>query len=258
MVAKKYIFFDIDGTLTCGVPGKNWIPDSVHLALKKLKEAGHLVGIATGRSQALSVDFMREAGISYMVSDGGYGVTINGELLGIEELPHEKLFALVDECEAKGVPWGAFVENNLVRISPDERFAEATRDFYAETKVVPGLNLREYPHIYKINVVCRDGEEDQFEALKDLPWARFQDEYIFIEPADKAYGIKKIVAREGGDIKDVIVFGDGKNDLSMFIPEWTSVAMGNAIDELKAKATYVTDTNENDGIYKACEHLGLF
>lgn len=257
-MARKFIFFDIDGTLTCGLPGKNWIPESAHLAIKKLKAAGHVVGIATGRSQALSVDFMHEAGLDTMVSDGGYGITVNGELQGIKELPRDKMLALADECNAKDVPWGAFVENALSRITPDQRFIDITQDFYAETTLVPNLNLADYPHIYKINVVCRDGEEDQFETLKDLPWARFQPEYIFVEPADKAYGIKQIVAQMGGDPKDVVVFGDGKNDLSMFIPEWTSVAMGNAIDELKAKATYVTDTNDNDGIYKACEHLALF
>lgn len=257
-MTRKFVFFDIDGTLTCGIPGKNYIPESTALAVKKLKDAGHFVAIATGRSQALSVDFMREAGLTNMVSDGGYGITLDGKLQGIEELPHEKLYALADECDDKGVPWGAFIENGLLRVTRDERFNEIAHDIYADTRIIPGLDLRDCPHIYKLNIICRDGEEDQFEALKDLPWARFQDEYIFIEPADKAYGIKKMVAHEGGDIKDVVVFGDGKNDLSMFIPEWTSVAMGNAIDELKAKATYITDTNERDGIYKACEHLGLF
>lgn len=255
---RKFIFFDIDGTLTCGIPGENFIPSSAALAVKKLQEAGHFVAIATGRSQALSVDFMHEAGLTNMVSDGGYGITINGELQGIEELDHEKLYALADECDAKGVPWGAFIENAPVRVTRDGRFEEIAHDIYAKTCIVPDLDLRKCPHIYKLNIICSAGEEDNFETLKALPWARFQDEYIFIEPADKSYGIKKMVAHEGGDIKDVIVFGDGKNDLSMFIPEWTSVAMGNAIDELKAKATYITDTNENDGIYKACEYLQLF
>ena len=53
-----------------------------------------------------------------------------------------------------------------------------------------------------------------------------------------------------------MVFGDEKNDLSMFRDEWTSIAMGNAIDELKAKATYITDDADKDGIYKACQHFG--
>ena len=44
----------------------------------------------------------------------------------------------------------------------------------------------------------------------------------------------------------------------MFIPEWTSVAMGNAVPELKERATLVTDDVDHDGIYNACERLGLF
>lgn len=46
-----------------------------------------------------------------------------------------------------------------------------------------------------------------------------------------------------------------KNDLSMFRDEWTSIAMGNAIDELKEKATYVTTPCDQDGIYNACVHF---
>ena len=42
----------------------------------------------------------------------------------------------------------------------------------------------------------------------------------------------------------------------MFIPEWTSIAMGNGIDELKKKATYVTTDADKDGIYNACLHYG--
>jgi hydroxymethylpyrimidine pyrophosphatase-like HAD family hydrolase len=44
----------------------------------------------------------------------------------------------------------------------------------------------------------------------------------------------------------------------MFVDGWTKVAMGNAIDELKARADYVTTDVENDGIYNACKALGLF
>lgn len=40
----------------------------------------------------------------------------------------------------------------------------------------------------------------------------------------------------GGDLRDVVVFGDGKNDLSMFSKEWTCVAMENAVCALKEKA----------------------
>jgi hydroxymethylpyrimidine pyrophosphatase-like HAD family hydrolase len=44
----------------------------------------------------------------------------------------------------------------------------------------------------------------------------------------------------------------------MFVDDWEKVAMGNAIPELKAKADYITDDVDQDGIYNICEKLGLF
>ena len=125
-----------------------------------------------------------------------------------------------------------------------------------KTVVKEDLDPLNYRKIYKVYIACEDPEEEQLEMLKQLPWCRYHKEYLFVEPADKSVGIKAIVDHFGGDYKDVVVFGDEKNDLSMFIDEWTSVAMGNAIDALKAKATYVTDDVDKDGIYKACVHFG--
>ena len=60
------------------------------------------------------------------------------------------------------------------------------------------------------------------------------------------------------DYNDAVVFGDSGNDISMFTDDWTKVAMGNAIPELKKLADYVTSDVDKDGIYNACEKLGLF
>lgn len=96
----------------------------------------------------------------------------------------------------------------------------------------------------------------ELETLKKLPWCRFGGTYIFVEPCDKSAGIRKMMAQLGGNLEDVVVFGDQKNDLSMFCPEWISIAMGNAVPELKAAADYVTADCDKDGIYLACEKFG--
>lgn len=255
---RKYIFFDIDGTLTVGEPGKEYVPESAKAALKKLEEAGHFISIATGRAEAMAVNYMHELGFHNMVSDGGYGVTINDEFLGAKPLDRDLCIALVDECKEKGFIWALQTDNSDTRVAPDEQFYEATHDIYQKTEVVPGLDPRNYPDIYKVYIACYAPEEEKLELLNKLPWARYHKEYLFVEPADKAYGIKKMVDLQGGSYEDVIVFGDSKNDLSMFIPEWTSVAVGNAIDELKAVASYVTTPAVEDGIWNACEYFGLF
>jgi hydroxymethylpyrimidine pyrophosphatase-like HAD family hydrolase len=45
-----------------------------------------------------------------------------------------------------------------------------------------------------------------------------------------------------------MAFGDGLNDLSMIKAARYSVAMGNAVDEVKAAAGFVTATNDEDGV----------
>lgn len=258
MGKKRYLFFDIDGTLVAGGYGKGYIPDSTKEALKKLRAAGHFLCIATGRAQCLAVDYMHELGFTNMVSDGGYGLTINDELLGITPLPKEDVIELIDECNEKGIPWGFSPENSPTRLVPDERFQNFARDKYMRTKIIPQLDPRDYPQIFKAYIACFPPMEESIRALKKLPWCRFHREYVFVEPADKAFGIKRIMDHLHADYTDAIVFGDAKNDLSMFTDNWTKVAMGNADPELKKLADFVTYDVDKDGIYHACETLGLF
>lgn len=253
---KKYFFFDIDGTLTITVRGQSVVPQSTKLALEKLRQNGHFTAIATGRSYAKAIDIMRQLGFENMVSDGGSGITLDNRLLGIEPLNRDLCIELVRECQEKGFIWGIQTDNTDTRSVPDERFMAYTNDRYMNTKIIPGLDPNDYPDIYKVYVACLDGEESRLETLKKLPWCRFMKEYIFVEPADKARGIRMTVEHFHGDIHDVVVFGDQRNDLSMFSKDWTCIAMGNAVQELKAKADYVTSKNTQDGIYNACVHFG--
>ena len=56
---------------------------------------------------------------------------------------------------------------------------------------------------------------------------------------------------------DAYAFGDGYNDQAMFREAGQRIAMGNGVDVLKEKATYITDTVDNEGIYKALKHYEL-
>ena len=252
---RKFFFFDIDGTITVWKPEK-YIPKSTIYTIKKLQEQGHVVCIATGRAYSLCKDYMDELGICHMVSDGGNGVTINGKLLGIEPLNYDLCLKLIDECERKGFPYAISYDDRLYRSAPNDDFYNFTKDIYMPTKTIKNFNIHDYHEIYKMYIACLKGEEQQLECLNDLPWGRYFEKYIFVEPSDKSVGIRKIVDYFGGDYKDVVVFGDETNDLTMFLDEWTSIAMGNAIDEVKNKADFVTKDAIDDGIYYACQHFG--
>ena len=99
-------------------------------------------------------------------------------------------------------------------------------------------------------------EEKQLEKTKGLPCYRYTKEFFTIEPMDKMVGISRMMKHLGASLKDMVVFGDGENDCTMFSDQWISIAMGNACDLLKEKATFVTKTLEEDGVYYACKHFG--
>lgn len=249
---KKYFFFDIDGTLAYWENGTTpVVSDKVKETIQRLKQNGHFVALATGRSFAMAQDYLEMFDIDHMVCDGGNGFCLNKELIKLEPLNKEACIALAKECVEKHIPFAFSPDNSEYRIAYDTSFDEFTNDDYMKT-IVDTRDVSEYEQIYKMYVAGRRGMEESVEALKALPWIRYGETYIFVEPLDKSVGIKMMMDYLQADYKDVVVFGDQKNDLSMFRKEWTSIAMGNAIEELKEKANYVTDSVDHDGVYTAC------
>jgi Cof subfamily protein (haloacid dehalogenase superfamily) len=69
----------------------------------------------------------------------------------------------------------------------------------------------------------------------------------------KSNAVHWLIRRMNIDHKEVIAMGDNFNDREMIEFAGMGVAMGNAPDEIKAAADYVTDTNNNDGVRLALE-----
>ena len=71
---------------------------------------------------------------------------------------------------------------------------------------------------------------------------------------NKLITLKKICNDLNYTIEEVVFFGDGENDLVLIENVGISVAMGNAIDIVKAKASFVTLSNDNDGVAEYLEN----
>ena len=253
MVMRKYFFFDIDGTLT--QPLTNEVPESTKETLALLQARGHFVAIATERMQADAIAVAQSLGITSAVSDGGECVTLFGEMLyhnGLDAAKCADFFAKTDRVR---FPWAAATENAKIALTPDTRYLEAVLNRYYDVRVAPDFDFMYAPHIYKIFVACHKEELSDMD-LCGLPYVWLRRGTLLLEPTQKDKGIRYIMNRFSASDADIVVFGDGMNDRAMFRPEWTSIAMGNAKEELKALATYVTAPVDEDGIYRACKNFG--
>ncbi len=248
---KKYIFFDIDGTLTNDNPGGIVLPSTID-TLEKLKNNGHYVAIATGRGYKHAREFMEANGFDNMVCDGGNGVVINGELQWVIPMDYNLSMAVIEECLEKGLGFGVNVGDNDILYYTGN--VECKLRYHFETKYVP--SFKDIKNIYKIFINANYDQEAKLESIKAIDHVRYHDDVLIVEPIDKYSGIIDFVNLVGGDLDDVVVFGDAKNDLSMAKQAPIAIAMGNAIDELKEVATYVTKSNKDDGIQHACIHFG--
>lgn len=253
---KKYFFFDIDGTLTNKKTGK--IVESAKQTIKQLQDNGHFVCIATGRAYYKTKDFAKMAGIHHIVSNGGAALTINDELLENRPLDHHKAVALCEEAQSLGCGILVATDDSIDVTMINDDFInqvgyrqEPTRYFLNQS-----LTYQDIVDIYKIYIAISKEKETELTLRNTIGHIRFADPYLTYQHDEKDKGIERMVEKVGGSLEDVVVFGDDYNDLVMFKEQWTSIAMGNACDELKQKATFVTKENIDDGIEYACRYFG--
>ena len=99
--------------------------------------------------------------------------------------------------------------------------------------------------------------EELKKALSDYDVLLIGPTWLEIMPkgVSKASALKKICQRSGFTMDEIMAFGDAQNDIQMIEQVGIGVAMGNAMEEVKAVADYVADTNLNNGIGKTIDWL---
>jgi len=80
---------------------------------------------------------------------------------------------------------------------------------------------------------------------------------VIAKGGGKGTAIRRYLQDHGITPEEIIAFGDSENDMSMLKLAGIGVALGNAEEQVKKIADYVTDDIDEDGLAKALKHFGL-
>jgi len=258
MTTKSVIFFDIDGTL---LTHDKELPLSTKEAIFKLKDEGHIVAIATGRAPFMFEDLREELNINTYVSYNGQFVVLDGEVLFTNPLKISSLEKLTENALLNDHP--------VVFMDHEDMKANVSEHRYINESI-QSLKIKQFPthdphyykgrELYQTLLFCPEGEEKQYELnYQDFDFVRWHPFSVDVVPSggSKAIGIKKIVEKLGFSEEHQYAFGDGLNDIEMLSTIKNSVAMGNAENQVKEVAKYVTKSVEENGILHGLQQVGL-
>ena len=256
----KAIFFDFDGTFFSHKSGE--ISASTRTALAELRKRNIRSVLATGRHMLE----MEELPVNDLSFDGY--ITLNGQLcldekkklfLGktIEGAEKEYLLHLFHE---KKIPV-MFIEENRMYINfVNEVVEKVQADILTE---IPEAGAYTGNDIYMaVAYGILDGDiqkeklEKQLGGCKITRW-HTQALDIISSSGGKIAGIQEYLNKNNFTWDEVMAFGDAENDLEMLQSAKVGVAMGNAAENVKAHADYVTDDVDSGGIEKALRYYKI-
>ena len=258
-------FFDIDGTI---VPFGKPVPQSASDALKWAKSLGHRLFLCTGRAPFEVIESVQSLPFDGGVYSAGAQVVYEGETIFRKALTKEQRDLFFKTVDKYGLLWlNQGVENTYTTTRAVDCIRQMCRKAGVNPVALKSLAIvDEYPAdepMTKILLVSPDGHAlearkalsgvlDSVNNTMGLPQDMVAE--MMIPGLTKASGIEILLRHLGEGIETTVGVGDAVNDMEMIDLCEMGIAMGNACDELKQHADFVTADIEDDGLEKAVRH----
>lgn len=260
----KLMAVDMDGTL---LREDKTISPKTKEAINKATQKGVKVVLASGRPIEGLERYLEELNL---VSEEDYVMSFNGGVIQnvktkavisknvLTGKDLKRLYAIAQDLH---INIHAFTKQGCITPKMNEYSEVEGRINQIPVHVVDFNTVADDEDVIKVMMV--DPEPILEEAIKKLPKALYEQYHIvrsapffleFLNPAaGKGTGVKALANHLGILQEEIICIGDAGNDLDMIEYAGLGVAMGNAFEEVKAIADYVTYDNESDGIAHVIE-----
>lgn len=259
----KLIFFDIDGTI---IDWTGYIPSSTIRAIHLARARGCRCMINTGRPYSHIDPAVKAIGFDGYVCACGQHIVLDDEVVlhvGFDPELAREIISVSRQCrmdavyEAEHGIWFDLTHDDELPIVADTREQFSQRGFDVEQSVdEPGFYFDKL-----CAFVRQDSDTERFLRFMESRGSIIYREGKMLEITRSGYskesGLRQMIRLLDVRLEDCYAIGDSTNDLSMLTSVPHSIAMGNAPDEVKAVAEYVTSPLNEDGIAKALSHYEL-
>ena len=264
----KLLAVDMDGTV---LNSQKKISPRTQAAIANLLERGVYVVVGTGRNLAELVEYRDDfKGMHYgiLISGGMVFDFLNDAPIKIHGLDEKTIFKLIDfGLETRAMIHLHTVRHSIAREEDIQNMAAFDIGIYQSmfNKICvrcddPKDFVRAHPgEVIKVNLYHRDkiSRDKNFARIKPLNLSISFAEAFNLEmsPANitKGSGLRELCEFLKLDLAETVAIGDADNDREILQTAGVGVAMGNAIDEIKKLADFVTLDNDNDGVAVAIE-----
>lgn len=266
----KLLVLDVDGTL---VNSKKELSLQTVATLLKIQHMGVRLVLASGRSP---YGLLHLAEKLEMKKWGGFLLPYNGaqiidlandSLLFDKRIDPQMCPYLERKAKKSGFSIFTYHQDQLITTDPHNPHIQQ------EAKL-NGMNVVAVDHFAEAvdfapcKCVLVSDNEAELVNLKDQ-WRKrlagtvdvYRSESFYLEvvpvSVDKGNTLGFLIDKLGLTSEDVMAIGDGRRDFSMIQLSGLGIAMGNALESIKACADHITDSNDNDGVAKAIQRFLL-
>ena len=260
----KLICMDIDGTLLND--NKELLPQVKQSLLDVTKKGVH-IALASGRMPAGVDNIEKELGIQCIkICNAGTYTILDNECIAAEYLSLSVMENIYKEfAEKNNIPLWIFKEQEWFVTGVDKYVEREISIIHHQPQIVKMEDIIKKwtdEKIYPNKLLIASNPEmiqkiyKQIKQKMDIDIACSSPTFIeiFSKGVSKGTALQNVCNKLNIDIKDSIAFGDQELDISMIEAAGVGIAMGNAIQELKEKADFITKTNNEAGIAYALEY----
>ncbi len=264
----KAVFLDMDGTL---LRADHSVSEETKQAIRRLIGQGIWVTLVSARPLDAILPTFRELGLpehSPLVSLNGSYIVEAGEPVFQAMIDLPTTAAVAAEVKPFGATIAYYLQQEWFAEVCDGWTAHEQKIMDVKVKVGPLQGFIEDWSMRRIgpNKMMVMSEPDAIAAIQqhllsiyDSRLNIYPSKPTYLEVMDpkgsKSNAVRFLIDRMKISSHEIIAMGDNYNDREMIEFAGMGVAMGNAPDEIKAAADFVTDTNNNDGVRKALELL---